>query len=210
MITGFFEMDWVERVRELMRLRQMTQLNLADKSGYSAPGLNRLLNGKRNASHEALTAIAEALGTTVEYLKHGIDRPDYRANVNAVPCLADSQIESWQSSPDSIKNEIANWTACPNPKAGMKTFAYQVTSDDMFSITGLIIPPGAIVFVDPDTGISQGETALFMVNGQAVIREARQIAGEWMLSPSNAKYQAIPMTERAAFVGRVVGVLQLP
>ena len=208
MIAGFFEMNWIDRTRELMRAHQITQLDLADKIGYSAPGLNRLLNGKRNASLEAVNSIASALGTSVEYLQHGIDRPSDRAGANASPVLDDSQIKQWIQEPDALKNKILHWFACPNQQAGTKTFAYRVASDDMLSTTGLIIPPGAIVFVDPETNIEQGATALFLVNGQAVVREARQIAGEWLLSPSNNKYQAIK-TDPDCFIGQVLGVVQI-
>ncbi|WP_345198542.1 helix-turn-helix domain-containing protein [Kistimonas scapharcae] len=204
-------MDWTDRVRDLMRRREMTQLKLAEKSGYSAPGLNRLLNGKRGPSHESLSAIASALGTTVEYLMHGIDRPESSAQVSMVPMLADEQINKWQLAPDSIKEAVSQWIACPSSKAGMRTFAYRVSTDDMHAPAGsMSIAPGAIVYIDPDTNLDRGVTGLFLVNGQAVVREAHQIAGEWFMTPTNGKYQAIQMTGNAIFVGQVVGILQLP
>lgn len=55
-------------VKSEMRNRGMTQKDLAEKTGYSAPGVNRWLRGSRKAPLDFIIGALQALGYRMEIL----------------------------------------------------------------------------------------------------------------------------------------------
>lgn len=63
-----------ERLRDLRKARGLTQIQLATKVGTTQTSIARLESGE-TASPRAIGPIAQALGTTVEYLQGLTDEP---------------------------------------------------------------------------------------------------------------------------------------
>lgn len=55
------------RIEMLLKLKKMSQKNLAEKLGVTEVTVSRWLGGERDPSIETLNKIAEALGTTTSY-----------------------------------------------------------------------------------------------------------------------------------------------
>ena len=55
------------RIEMQLRLKKMSQKDLAEKLGVTEVTVSRWLNGERDPSIETLNRIAEALGTTTSY-----------------------------------------------------------------------------------------------------------------------------------------------
>lgn len=59
------------RIRSLRHARRLDQMELAVEAGVSRSALNKWERGERPASAENLARLAEALGTTMDYLWSG-------------------------------------------------------------------------------------------------------------------------------------------
>lgn len=56
----------VEEMKELMQEQGITQLELANRMGVSAPYINKLMHGDTNFTIESLVKIAKALNGTLK------------------------------------------------------------------------------------------------------------------------------------------------
>lgn len=57
-----------ERLRDVMRMRGMTQRTLADASQVTKETINNYINGKRGAYFEILADLCRALNISADYL----------------------------------------------------------------------------------------------------------------------------------------------
>ncbi len=60
-----------ERLSHLLKQKQMTQKKLADKAGVTEAAMSHYLKGDRTPRASVLGRIANALGTTTDYLLNG-------------------------------------------------------------------------------------------------------------------------------------------
>lgn len=78
-----------KRLSELLRMRDFSQKELAERAGVTQAAMSHDLKGSRMPRASVLTRIAEALGTTTDYLLGGdeTDKPKeewcYAANLIA-------------------------------------------------------------------------------------------------------------------------------
>lgn len=61
-----------ERLAKLLKMRGMRQKDLAEKAAITEAALSHYLKGDRTPRSSVLARIAEALGTTSDYLMEGI------------------------------------------------------------------------------------------------------------------------------------------
>lgn len=64
-----------ERIKKLMRYQDITQAELAEKTGITATSISRYLNNARTLNVESIIKIAEVLNTTPDYLL-GVDKQE--------------------------------------------------------------------------------------------------------------------------------------
>ena len=60
-----------KRIRELRKLNQLTQMELADLTGISYVYVSKIENGQAYPGLEIISEIAEAVGVTIDYLIRG-------------------------------------------------------------------------------------------------------------------------------------------
>ena len=73
-----------ERLKELRKSRQLSQITLAKKISASQSMVTKWETGKRQPTKEALLALAECFGVTVDYLVGRTDNP-LSTNVEQTP-----------------------------------------------------------------------------------------------------------------------------
>ena len=192
-------MDWRDRALQLMRTQNIDQIEMAVRMNTSQGTISRLLKHGKGNSLDKLERLAAALGVTYEQLMHGISRDTERSAT--VPLLSASDITGWLESPDLITPETHHWLPCPVEMAGMRTFAYQLESDEM----GSRFPPGVIVMFDPDIKMVTTLPVLVMISGEhPAFRKAMPVAGEWYLHPDNTVYQPLKMTDKDRYCGKAI------
>jgi transcriptional regulator with XRE-family HTH domain len=62
-----------KRILQLLESKNMSQRDLAEKTGVQEATISRYVNGHRNPQSEILSKIAQALNTTSDYLLTGKD-----------------------------------------------------------------------------------------------------------------------------------------
>lgn len=60
-----------DRIREMLKNKGMTQRELAEKAGITEASISRYINDKRIPKITFVRKIADALGTTIDYLIEG-------------------------------------------------------------------------------------------------------------------------------------------
>lgn len=59
-----------KRIAELRKAKGLTQAQLAEKTGFPRSNIGRIETGKYSVGLDVLAKIAEALGASVELIKH--------------------------------------------------------------------------------------------------------------------------------------------
>lgn len=65
-----------ERLTAMLHKRDMTQKQLAEKTGITASAMSYYVRGARTPSGDILTKIASALDTSTDYLLGAVDEPE--------------------------------------------------------------------------------------------------------------------------------------
>ena len=61
-------MNFIERVRSLMKEKNMSQKELAEKAGITEASMSKYLSGERTPRVDVIVNLANALETTTDYL----------------------------------------------------------------------------------------------------------------------------------------------
>ena len=70
-----------ERIERLLELRNMRQIDLAKKANLTESAVSHYIKGDRTPRIAALGRIADALGTTTDYLLYG-NEPDSQKEID--------------------------------------------------------------------------------------------------------------------------------
>lgn len=73
-----------ERIREILRVRKMTQQQLAEKIHMTETSISRYIGGERTPSSATITRIADALGTSTDYLLRGTEKNPKEEKLRAI------------------------------------------------------------------------------------------------------------------------------
>ncbi|WP_263080724.1 helix-turn-helix domain-containing protein [Endozoicomonas sp. Mp262] len=196
-------MDWKERVRQLMKKKGVNQSELAETLGMAKSSVSQWLgpgelSEKNTIKAQVLTAAA--LGVPTEYLVNGVHRK--QAPGMAVPVLDYAAIADWVSA--QADPESADWIFCP-ADCSEYTYATVVQGNAMDSHIhkGPTFSHGAVVYVDPDSPLTNGAVCVFDCDG-IHIGEYTAVNGKQLLVHANAQYPAIDL-EGATYLGKVLG-----
>lgn len=74
-----------DRVADLRKEEDLTQKELADRADISPPFVSDIENDKRNVSSSVLYRIAEALGTSLDYLMTGEENRPVKPRSRKIP-----------------------------------------------------------------------------------------------------------------------------
>lgn len=197
-------MDIVDRIFELVDAQYQEQREFAMEIGVDASHISRWRNRKTSSYQRRLPQIADALGTTTEYLLTGEGRKKKTAvsGGNWVPVLGDVAagipIEAVQDIVDY--EEIDAALAATGDFFGLR-------------IKGASMEPrireGDVVIVRKQEDADTGDTAVVMVNGDsATVKRIKkdQDGGLWLL-PNNPAYdpQHFSPAEIANTPVRIIG-----
>lgn len=83
-------MNFIERVRSLMKEKNMSQKELAEKAGITEASMSKYLSGERTPRVDVIVNLANALETTTDYLL-GNDVNDCRSFIETKALLARSK-----------------------------------------------------------------------------------------------------------------------
>jgi transcriptional regulator with XRE-family HTH domain len=78
-------MTFARHLKQIMTMKDMTQTQLATRSGLSKASISQLLSGKQNPTERALVMLAEALECSPEYLTPKDDQPISSEEIKVPP-----------------------------------------------------------------------------------------------------------------------------
>ena len=210
-----------ERLRGLMAdvPALSTQMAIAKRTGLGQTTVGRIIRGEVDPSAENLRKIADAFGTTVEYLltgsmtvvrpiESGVDAnvepgPDIRGKV---PLISWVQAGDWCEVVDNFApGDAESWLPCPKA-FGQHAFALRVR--------GISMEPkyqdGDIIFVDPGVVAEHGKNVVVRLDDdqEATFKQLVVEGGQKFLRALNPDWpgpKLIPINGNATICGVVIG-----
>lgn len=190
---------------------------LSDAIKVTPKAISKYLNDEAIPTSENGRKLADFLGVSFVWLQLGeeaIDReqeliPVPSSNIKMVPLISWVQAGEFclSDSPDFIADDTPYY-ACPNPKAGPRTFALMVRGDSMTNPNGQrSYPEGTIIFVDPDHAPKAGLRVIAgLEDGSCTFKElAENETGKLYLKALNPRYTINDHVQPAKICGVVIG-----
>lgn len=209
-----------ERLKALREKWGLSQAALAEKCGWASQ--SRVGNyevGTRKISADDAIVLAKALGVGPEVILFGTTTASSERLIELSP-LSQNDIKmvpliSWVQAGEfcladsfELPNEDLEYYACPNPKAGPRTFALKVRGDSMTNPHGQRnYPEGTVIFVDPDHPPKSGLRVIASLeDGSCTFKElAENEMGKTYLRALNPRYTINDHLEPAKVCGVVIG-----
>ncbi|WP_444897922.1 LexA family protein [Microbulbifer sp. SSSA005] len=126
--------------------------------------------------------------------------PQIRARV---PLISSVQAGAWAEIVDNFQPGEADEWRETTARVGSNAFALRVEGDSMTSPTGISIPDGAVVIVDPDAEYTNGSivVAKLVDVQEATIKKLVIDGPNKYLKPLNPNYAPIPINGNCRIVG---------
>ncbi|MCU5775198.1 LexA family protein [Winslowiella arboricola] len=205
-----------ERITQRMRLLKLRSVDLIKGTGASKGTVSQWISGDTAPSAKFLSKLSQVLGVTERWLTEGglIEEtsgnahpgPDIRRRV---PLLSSVQAGNWKEIVEENLQEISEWidtTANVSPYS----FSLRVAGHSMESPpgSGISIPDGSIVIVDPEVEPLSGRIVVARVKGsnEATVKRLAVDGPNMYLMPLNPNYKPIPCDGDCEIIGVCVRV----
>ncbi|WP_255253705.1 LexA family protein [Kosakonia pseudosacchari] len=200
-----------DRICQRLKALNLRSSNLIKATGASRGTVSQWVNGGTEPSAKYLSKLADVLGVTERWLTEGglVEEssgnshpgPDIRRRV---PLLSSVQAGNWKEMVEGNLDEVTEWietTAKVSPYA----FSLRVTGDSMSSPpgSGVSLPDGSLVIVDPDIEPVSGKIVVARLNGssESTIKKLVVDGPNMYLMPLNPAYRPIPIDTSCEIVG---------
>lgn len=192
-----------EILEALMNKHRLNQTDLANRSGVSQPGINRILKERSKAKQprkETLEKIAAVLGVTPDQLAGREPIPSRMLAQGEVPVLTWEDLLQAGTSED---RSHGTWLACP-VEHGDKTFALPVLGEVMNGGDGY--REGEILFIDPGVPPAHGKDVVVLNGAIALFRRLVVTPEGRFLKALNPAWPTpiMPLPDDAVVCGTVV------
>lgn len=200
-----------DRINQRLKALKLRSSNLTTATGASKGTVSQWVNGGTEPSAKYLSKLAEVLGVTERWLTNGglveetasnaYPGPDIRRRV---PLLSSVQAGHWKEMVEGNLDEVTEWietTAKVSPLA----FSLRVAGDSMSSPpgTGISLPDGSLVIVDPSIEPVSGKIVVARLNGssESTIKKLVIDGPNVYLMPLNPAYRPIQIDDKCEIVG---------
>lgn len=121
-----------------------------------------------------------------------------------VPLLSWSQIDQVVTNKELFRAVRSDVMLETTGVPGKRTFALRVKDNSMQPL----FSEGEIIFINPDLKYKPGHYVVVESqggrSGTAMLRQLKQLGGQYILHPLNRKYDDLPLTKQARIYGKVV------
>ena len=193
-----------ERLRQLMKVKNISQKQACQDLGISQQRLSSYMLGKREPDDEIKKQIAQYLDTTIDFLTgNDVDITPPSKGVK-IPVLGKVQA----GIPTEAIENIIDYEEIPEEQARTgEFFGLQITGDSMAPQ----ILEGDIVIVRKQSVVDNGDTAIILINGnEATVKKFYKKANGITLMPANPQYDPLIFSEEEVMelpvvvIGKVV------
>ncbi|MCX2780903.1 LexA family protein [Microbulbifer thermotolerans] len=215
-----------ERLRLARKEAKLTQQQLAQHMGVTKSAISQVELGiSKGLSHASLVRACRALDLNPEWLSLGKGnmRPfkpsahhtwqvmeGFNNRLESSPRLSTSvplinwvQAGEWEEIADTFQLGDAEKWRDTTARVGPHAFALCVQGDSMTSLTGLSIPEGSVVIVDPDASYSNGSIVVAKLADavEATLKKLIIDGPNKYLKSLNPAYTPIPISDNCRIIG---------
>jgi SOS-response transcriptional repressor LexA len=199
--------------------RHGSATRLASLCKVTPKAAGKWLNADSMPEHDKMVVIAQELRVRAEWLEYGIgavrnDAPMESSNVTPVhftkeekgyPVISWVQAGEWGEAVDLFPPGFAEEWERTDCNVGDSSFWLKVKGDSMTSPSGLSIPDGYLILVDPDTAPENGSLVVAKLDDsdEATFKKLVIDAGHHYLKPLNPSYRTIEINGNCRIVGVV-------
>jgi SOS-response transcriptional repressor LexA len=192
-----------------------TQSELEKKSGVAQATIGRILRCETDARVDTIHALAQALKKPSAYFldekgNENVAPTPKRAARQEAPLISWVKAGEWTCAEDPfLPGEGESWLEVPD-STGPHSFWLRVVGDSMTSPTGLSVPEGSLILVDPDVPADNGRLVVAKLtdSNEVTFKKLIKDGGKTYLRPLNPDYPLIHVTENCSIVGVVVQATQ--
>jgi len=206
---------WIELVKAKMKELHITQVVLAERLGMSQGGIGHWLTKRRQPSLEDMNRVLKELGLEFLEVAMVIREPDTSTDEGMV--LAQKYnpyfrypISEWHDIGTVREGDLADYGPSryelTDYHAQGDAFWLVVVGDAMTAPSGLSIPEGMSILVDPAIEAVPGKLVIAQLPGSsdATFRKLIEESGQLYLVPLNPTYPKSLYTEQCRIIGVVV------
>ncbi|MCX2780401.1 LexA family protein [Microbulbifer thermotolerans] len=204
-----------DRLRYARKAAKMTQQQLADRIGITKSAVSQVeLGMSKGLSHTSLVRACRVLNLSPEWLSEGIGEMHASQQNNnnvspgpeirrSVPLISWVQAGEWSEVIDMHQPGLADEWRETTANVGPRAFALRVQGDSMTSPSGLSIPEGSVVIVDPDAVYNNGSIVVAKLEDtqEATLKRLVIDGPNKYLKPLNPAYSVIPINGNCRIIG---------
>lgn len=209
---------WNELAKARMKQIGITQDKLAEALGKTQGAIGHWLNGRREPSIEDIASIMKQIGLKELVLSSDgmVDYPDSdmgnvtnprpNTEVRRFPLISWVSAGNWCEAVEPYQlQEIEVWPET-TAHASERSFWLTVRGDSMTSPTGLSIPEGMQILVDPAIEATNGRLVVAKLDSEneATFKKYVVDAGQKYLKPLNPSYHMFPIDGNCRIIGVVI------
>jgi SOS-response transcriptional repressor LexA len=213
------DMSRSERISRAISESGRTKKEIADLCGVSPGAVTQWTTGEtKSIRPENLVALSRATGKAIEWLATGEGpvseshgnvaedgAPTYRSGERVAPVISWVQAGDWCEASDPYPAGYSDeWERVPD-QAGKHAFWLRVVGDSMTAPSGLSIPEGMLILVDPDYLAVSGRLVVAKLTDSQHVTFKRLIedSGRRYLKPLNPAYPMIEVNGNCRIIGAV-------
>ncbi|QPE15891.1 LexA family transcriptional regulator [Providencia rettgeri] len=202
-----------ERIRLRRKELGLTQKALSAKVGVSHVAISQWEKEETEPTGNNLFSLADALNCTPEFILKGkeensgnIASPKINDSKGEYPLISWVMAGSWSEALEPYDRRDIDELYETTVACSGGSFWLNVVGDSMTSSSGLSIPEGMIILVDPAIEPINGKlvVAKLLNENEATFKQYIVDAGHHYLKPLNPQYRMIPINGNCRIVGVVV------
>ncbi|CAI8944342.1 Phage repressor [Pseudomonas sp. IT-P291] len=206
---------WIELVKAKMSELKITQEILAERLGMSQGGIGHWLNKRREPGIDDMNRVLRALG--LEFLEVALVIREPQASTDDEVPLTHKYnpyfrypVSDWREPAEVRDGEVAVYGKgrfeLSDYHAQGPAFWLRVAGDAMTAPTGISIPEGMLILVDPAVEAVPGKLVIaqWPDSAEATFRKLIEEGGQRYLVPLNPTYPKALYTDECRIIGVVV------
>lgn len=205
---------FAKRLREAMEFNNMTQAELAQKSGLWPSAISDYLNNKYKAKQDKVAVLAKALNVSPSWLLGVGDDKESKADIDLESIPGIIPLKKVRRIP------IIGTIACGSPIWAEENFEGYFLLDEKIdadfcvyakgdSMKDIGIDEGDLIFLKKQSSIENGKVGAVLIDNEATLKKVFKTNDGLILQPCNAEYPPIIIDEEdhkdVLILGEMVG-----
>ncbi|MET3998852.1 LexA family transcriptional regulator [Marinobacterium sp. MBR-109] len=207
-------MEISDRIKQRMTDLDLKAVDIVTRTGLSKGTVSQWVNGHTSPRGENLQKLCAVLRCAPEWLQFGVGggieptsnvAPAYFKEPRKFPVISWVQAGEWSEAIDMFHPGDADQWESSDCNVGENAFWLRVVGDSMTAPSGLSIPEGHMILVDPASPADNGSLVIAKLTDSDEVTFKKLVidAGQKYLKPLNPNYRTIEINGNCRIVGVV-------